>query len=153
MGRNYSVMLVDDEEDVIRAIMHRIDWEEIGLSVPRYAHNGLEALEMAEEDAPDIVMTDIKMPYMDGLELSRKLKEQYPDRVRIIKEPEENDGCIYCELPTEWFTIRVPRKVDLTDEQRQELSDRMKRLHEHGRVRDERTGKLSHLPLSAPSDV
>ena len=53
MGRNYSVMLVDDEEDVIRAIMHRIDWEEIGLSVPRYAHNGLEALEMAEEDAPD----------------------------------------------------------------------------------------------------
>jgi len=59
--------------------MHRIDWEEIGLSVPRYAHNGLEALEMAEEDAPDIVMTDIKMPYMDGLELSRKLKEQYPD--------------------------------------------------------------------------
>ena len=83
----------------------------------------------------------------------RKLKEQYPDRVRIIKEPEENDGCIYCELPTEWFMIRVPRKVDLTDEQRQELSDRMKRLHEHGRVRDERTGKLSHLPLSAPSDV
>ena len=83
MGRNYSVMLVDDEEDVIRAIMHRIDWEEIGLSVPRYAHNGLEALEMAEEDAPDIVMTDIKMPYMDGLELSRKLKEQYPN-IRVI---------------------------------------------------------------------
>ena len=83
MGRNYSVMLVDDEEDVIRAIVHRIDWEEIGLSVPRYAHNGLEALEMAEEDAPDIVMTDIKMPYMDGLELSRKLKEQYPN-IRVI---------------------------------------------------------------------
>ena len=58
----------------------------------------------------------------------RKLKEQYPDKVRIIKEPEDNDGCIYCELPVEWFTIRVPVKRVLTDEQRAELSDRMKRM-------------------------
>lgn len=58
----------------------------------------------------------------------RKLKEQYPDQVRIIREPEENDGCIYCELPVEWFSIRVPRKLDLTDEQRKEMSERMKRI-------------------------
>ncbi len=83
MAHEYSVMLVDDEEDVIRTIMDRMDWAGMGLSLPRYAHNGLEALEMAEEEAPDIVMTDIKMPYMDGLELSRKLKEQYPN-IRVI---------------------------------------------------------------------
>lgn len=58
----------------------------------------------------------------------RRLKEQYPERVRIIAEPEENDGCIYCELPTAWFTIRVPKKRVLTEEQRQELSNRMKRI-------------------------
>jgi hypothetical protein len=58
-----------------------------------------------------------------------KLKEQYPDEVRIIAEPEENDGCIYCELPTAWFTIRVPKKVVLSDEKRAELSERMKRIH------------------------
>ena len=57
----------------------------------------------------------------------RKLKEKYPDKVRIIKEPEENDGCIYCELPVEWFSIRVPVKRVLTEEQRKVLSDRMKR--------------------------
>ena len=57
-----------------------------------------------------------------------KLKERYPDSVRIIKMPEENDGCIYCELPTEWFTIRPPRKVDLTDEKRAELAERMKQI-------------------------
>ena len=56
-----------------------------------------------------------------------KLKEQYPDEVRIIAEPEENDGCIYCELPTAWFTIRVPKKRVLTDEQRAELSERLNR--------------------------
>ena len=64
----------------------------------------------------------------------RNLKEQYPEKVRIIKEPEDNDGCIYCELPVEWFTIRVPKKMNLTDEQRKELSDRMKRISRNDSV-------------------
>ena len=64
----------------------------------------------------------------------RKLKEKYPDEVRIIKQPEENDGCIYCELPTKWFSIRPPVKRVLTDEQKKELSDRIKRVNAHGRV-------------------
>ena len=48
-----------------------------------YARNGVEALEMAEEIQPDVVMTDIKMPYMDGLTLSKKLKELY-QKIKII---------------------------------------------------------------------
>ena len=79
----YSVLLVDDEEDVIQIIMKKIDWESMGFCVVGYAHNGVEALEMAEELQPDVVMTDIKMPYMDGLTLSRKLKELYRT-VKII---------------------------------------------------------------------
>ena len=71
----YSVLLVDDEEDVIRIIMKKLDWESMGLTITGHAANGVEALEMAEELSPDIVMTDIKMPYMDGLTLCRKLKE------------------------------------------------------------------------------
>lgn len=77
MGTNnkYSVLLVDDEEDVIQIIMKKLDWEAMGLQIIGHAGNGVEALEMAEELQPDIVMTDIKMPYMDGLTLCRKLKE------------------------------------------------------------------------------
>ncbi|MDO4261780.1 MAG: response regulator [Eubacteriales bacterium] len=75
-GKNkYSVLLVDDEEEVIRIIMKKLDWESMGLRIVGQAGNGVEALEMAEELQPDIVMTDIKMPYMDGLELCRRLKE------------------------------------------------------------------------------
>ena len=79
----YSCMLVDDEEDVINAIRRTIDWESLGFSVPTEAHNGLEALEFAEDSAPDVVLTDIKMPYMDGLELAHRLKELYPN-IRIV---------------------------------------------------------------------
>ena len=74
-GNRYSVLLVDDVEDVIRIIMKKLDWESMGLVIIGHAANGVEALEMAEELSPDIVMTDIKMPYMDGLTLCKKLKE------------------------------------------------------------------------------
>ena len=51
--QRYSVLLVDDEEDVIQVIMKKIDWESMGFQVSGYAHNGVEALEMAEECCPD----------------------------------------------------------------------------------------------------
>lgn len=74
----YTVLLVDDEEEVIQVIMKKIDWGELGLSVIGYASNGVKALELVEEFQPDIVMTDIKMPYMDGMELSQQIKREFP---------------------------------------------------------------------------
>ena len=64
-----------------------------------------------------------------------KLAEKYPEQVRIIAEPENNDGCIYAELPTSWLKIQPPRKLDLTDEQREELSVRMAKMREHSQKR------------------
>ncbi len=74
----YTVLLVDDEEEVIRVIMKKLNWEKLGFSVIGYANNGVKALEMVEEYQPDVVMTDIKMPYMDGLELAHKIRAEYP---------------------------------------------------------------------------
>ena len=79
----YSVLLVDDEEEVFQVIIKKLDWEAIGFRIAGYAKNGVEALEMAEELQPDVVMTDIKMPYMDGLTLCRKLKDQY-QQIKLI---------------------------------------------------------------------
>ncbi len=79
----YSILLVDDEEEVFSVIMKKLDWENMGFRIAGYARNGVEALELAEELLPDVVMTDIKMPYMDGLTLSRKLKELYQN-IKII---------------------------------------------------------------------
>lgn len=58
-----------------------------------------------------------------------KLAEKYPEQVRIIAEPENNDGCIYCELPTSWLKI-IPKR-EVTDEQREISRVRMKKMHEH----------------------
>lgn len=80
---NYKVILVDDEEEVIDAIKSRILWEQLGLQIVGSATNGVKALELVEKLQPDIVITDIKMPYMDGLELSRRLNDEYKN-VHII---------------------------------------------------------------------
>ena len=81
--KKYSVLLADDEEDVVKAIIRTIDWEGLGYDLLGYARNGLEALELAEEKQVDVVLTDIKMPYMDGLTLAHKLKELYPS-IKIV---------------------------------------------------------------------
>ena len=74
----YTLLLVDDEEEVIQVIMHKVPWEELGFSVIGHANNGVKALEMIEESQPDVVMTDIRMPYMDGLELCSCIRQKYP---------------------------------------------------------------------------
>ena len=80
----YKVLLVDDEEEVREAIRKRINWEEIGFTVVGTAENGEEALELAENCEPDVVMTDIQMPFMDGITLLKKLKERIPDLRSVI---------------------------------------------------------------------
>ncbi len=80
----YKVMLVDDEEEVREAIKRRLNWEELGFKVVASAENGEEALEKAEKYLPDVVMSDIHMPFMDGLTFCRYLKKQLPGTKFII---------------------------------------------------------------------
>ena len=58
-----------------------------------------------------------------------KLKEQFPEQITIIREPEVNDGCIYCKLPASALRVQLKQKVELSAERKQELSERMKRMH------------------------
>lgn len=80
---NFSILFVDDEELVYEIMMKKLNWNELGFDIAGYARNGVEALEMAEELNPDVVLTDIKMPYMDGLTLTKKLKELYPN-IKVV---------------------------------------------------------------------
>ena len=75
----YKVILVDDEEEVIDVMEAKIRWNELGFEVVGSATNGVKALELVEKLQPDVVLTDIKMPYMDGLELARRVRADYPN--------------------------------------------------------------------------
>lgn len=74
-----KVLIVDDEKFVRMGIKSDTDWALIGCEVVAEASNGQMGLEMADEYRPDLVISDIRMPKMDGIEMAGKLLEKYPD--------------------------------------------------------------------------
>lgn len=80
----YKLILVDDEEDVREGVVREVDWEAIGFEVIEKAENGREALEMVERLQPDVVVTDIQMPFMNGLQLAEAIRERFPTIKLII---------------------------------------------------------------------
>ena len=80
----YRIMLVDDEEEVRKAIIRKMDWESLGFMVVGDAENGEDALEKLEQLEPDVVITDIRMPYVDGLTLTARIREKYPSMKILI---------------------------------------------------------------------
>ena len=83
MGQ-YRVIVVDDEEEIREGIIRKIDWNALGYEVVGSAENGVEALELAEHLHPDVIMTDIKMSFMDGLQLCEHIAEKMPSVKMII---------------------------------------------------------------------
>lgn len=83
MLRLYKILLVDDEKLELNAIANYIRWEDMGIVVAGTAKNGREALQAMEACKPDIILTDVRMPIMNGLEFASKAK-QLDKNVKIV---------------------------------------------------------------------
>lgn len=79
----YKLMIVDDEQIEREGMAEFIPWEKYDIELSGTAWNGLDAFEQIQKNQPDIVLTDIKMPIMDGIALIQKITESFPD-IRII---------------------------------------------------------------------
>lgn len=80
----YTVMLADDDYPVIELLSDRIDWEGLGFRLIGAHENGEGAWEQAQREMPDLLVTDIGMPKMDGLELTARMKERKPNLRTVI---------------------------------------------------------------------
>ncbi len=78
MNALYSVVLVDDERLIVRGLKTVIDWAQMGCEVTGTAYDGAAGLELIRSLRPDIVLTDIRMPNMDGLTMLAALHSEYP---------------------------------------------------------------------------
>lgn len=74
----YQVVLVDDERLIVKGLSSVIPWEELGCQVAGTAYDGIGGLALIREIKPDIVLTDIRMPNMDGLTMLAALHSEYP---------------------------------------------------------------------------
>jgi len=79
----YSIFLVDDEELELEMLRDHVRWEEMGLYIVGTASNGMEALEKIEATEPDIVLTDVQMPIMNGIELAQHIHDRF-DWIQVM---------------------------------------------------------------------
>ena len=78
--KEFRVLLVDDEEDFVKTLSERVSMRDIESNV---ALNGEEALSMLKGDVPDLMVLDLKMPGIDGMEVLGKVRKAYP-QVQVI---------------------------------------------------------------------
>ncbi len=77
-GQLFSIVVADDEQGLLEAMCALVDWEAAGFRLVGSAGNGLDVLQMVEQLQPDLLLTDIQMPFITGTELARQVKELQP---------------------------------------------------------------------------
>lgn len=105
-----KVLIIDDEYIMRQGIRHMIEWEKEGYTIVGEATNGEEGLAMIEEYQPDIVLADIVMPVLDGMEFSMIVKNRFPkvkliilssyDNFEYVKKTLLNGACDYVLKPS-----------------------------------------------------
>jgi len=132
-----KIMLVDDDYPVLEYLIKAVSWESLGMEVQGCYENGLKALAAAEKDLPDILITDIGMPHMDGLELIQKLKELHPHlKVAILSCHNEFAYAQQAvKLQVDDYILKESIEIEEVEQLLQSLANQLKELNvESGRV-------------------
>ncbi|NLY19319.1 MAG: response regulator, partial [Clostridiaceae bacterium] len=75
----HSIVILEDDYIVRKALAENIDWGKHGFVVKGIAEDGEKGLELINKYRPDIIVSDIKMPFADGLEIARYVRDKYPE--------------------------------------------------------------------------
>jgi DNA-binding NtrC family response regulator len=78
--KEFKVLMVDDEEDFVQTLAERMKMRDL---TPELALSGEQALERVEDDVPDVMVLDLKMPGIDGMEVLRRVRKAYP-QVQVV---------------------------------------------------------------------
>jgi CheY-like chemotaxis protein len=119
-----KVLLVDDEREFVQTLSERLMLREIGSAV---VHDGEEALRVAAEDEPEVIVLDLKMPGIDGIEVLRRLKRDHP-KVEVIiltGHGSERDRDLCLELGA-FAYLEKPVDVDELSRAMREAYDRVR---------------------------
>ncbi len=136
----YKLLIVEDERAIAQGIANSNPWETWGFQIAGICSNGEEAVAFIEENKPDLVLSDIRMPKMDGVALMQYLNEKYPE-IKMIILSGYNDF-EYLQMAIRNHVAEYLLKPTLLDEFEQ-LFRKMKRvLDEEAQQRQERETQI-----------
>ena len=108
-GSLLKVLIVDDEKIIRQGMLRSVPWARFGFDAPLEARNGVDALQVYQRERPDLLLTDIRMPLMDGIALTDAIRQQDPDikiiyltghqDIQYIKAAFQNDAVDYILKP------------------------------------------------------
>lgn len=111
-----KLLVVDDESTTRKGLIKHIPWKELGVNLVEEAKDGIDALEISGQIHPDIVLSDIRMPGINGIELALRLRKQVPDCKIIflsgysdkeyLKAAIELRAVSYVEKPINLFEVK-----------------------------------------------
>lgn len=126
----YRVILVEDEATVREGMVQKIDWQAHGFQLVGACENGKQALALLEQQPVEVVITDINMPVMDGLSLSKQIHQRWPDTRIVILTGFDDFSYAQSAIRyrvSEYILKPITAKQlrDLLDKLRQELDARL----------------------------
>lgn len=145
----YQVLLVDDEPVILRNISKVIDWEKFGFSICATAECGEEACRLLKEYRPNLVITDVMMPQMNGIELAEFIGENYPKtEVIIISGYDEFDFARSAMRAGVMEYIMKPTKKEELEQALQKVYERIQRKADLERnIRELREEAEKNIPI------
>ncbi|NHN32361.1 response regulator [Paenibacillus agricola] len=144
----YTIVIADDEANVREGIRDHINWHELGFEVVGDFENGREVIDAMEQLQPDVVLTDINMPFVDGLEVASFLFNHYPrTKVIILTGYDEFD---YAQQALKLKVHDYILKPNTADEIRQILIRLKTEMDEEARRTEDLTKLKGRLKESLP---
>lgn len=120
-----KIMIVDDEKLLRNGFKNMTDWSAKGINIIGEAMNGEDALEKLKTLSPDVVITDIKMPIMDGVTLTKKIKELYPNILILVLSSHDDYDYVRDSMKNGASDYLLKASIDID-----ELCDTLKRITE-----------------------
>lgn len=137
----YKLLIVEDEDIIREGMKYALDWEALGIAEPLEAADGEEALALAKEALPDLVLTDVVMSGMDGIEFVTRLRRELADkpiRVMMISGHENVD---YIKAALKLQVVDYLLKPFHTEE----LEQRVRQMVTEIRAEEEQRHRIAQL--------
>lgn len=131
----YKVVIIDDEPIIVKGLEKTVKWKEFGCIVAGTAYNGVEGMELIRREKPDMLISDICMPKMDGLSMIAALKSEFPDmEITILTGYRDFD---YAQRSIRLGVCRFLLKPSKMDELNEAIRAMLERLEEKAPLREE----------------